>query len=260
METHHRVSVLHISSGDLWAGAEVQLFTLANALKNHTPTHVTLVLFNHGVLEQKLRNSGFAVHVLDESQLNGLQILWRLIKIIRKVQPDIVHTHRTKENILGSCAAFFSGNLPSLRTAHGAAEFKLAWHQLPKRLIHFMDYFCGRFLQKKIIAVSADLAVKLENAFPREKIDVIENGVDIDALLHDVSPAATLSSIQASTLKIGIAGRLVPVKRVDLFIEAAALLMQSRPDLDVSFHIYGDGPLRNTLENQLAALNQKQGT
>jgi len=60
------VKVLHISSGDLWAGAEMQLFTLANALKKNTSTIVTLILFNHGELEKKLLESNFHVIVLDE--------------------------------------------------------------------------------------------------------------------------------------------------------------------------------------------------
>ena len=50
------LSVLHIASGDLWAGAEVQLFTLAKALKNNTNTIVDIILLNHGILEKKLLN------------------------------------------------------------------------------------------------------------------------------------------------------------------------------------------------------------
>ena len=51
------VRVLHIASGDLWAGAEVQLFTLAKALKNNTNTIVDIVLLNHGIFRTKTAQS-----------------------------------------------------------------------------------------------------------------------------------------------------------------------------------------------------------
>ncbi len=78
------VNVLHIASGDLWAGAEVQLFTLAKALENNTNTKVHIILLNHGRLEKELISCGIDVTVLDESTLNGFQILHKLIHVIKK--------------------------------------------------------------------------------------------------------------------------------------------------------------------------------
>ena len=46
---------MHIVSGDLWAGAEVQLFTLATALQKLPEVALCIVLLNHGRLEEELR-------------------------------------------------------------------------------------------------------------------------------------------------------------------------------------------------------------
>ena len=173
------IRVLHIASGDLWAGAEVQLFTLAKALKDNTNTIVEIILLNHGMLEKKLLSSGINVIVLDESKLGGFAILWKLSRLINRIQPDVIHTHRIKENILGSVAARLNGNIPTLRTSHGAPEHTPLWKHLPKRTIHWLDYICGRYLQQAIVAVSEDLAEKLRNRFPSNKIHVIKNGVDL---------------------------------------------------------------------------------
>ena len=116
------IKVLHISSGDLWAGAEVQLFTLAKSLIKNSATQVDVILFNHGRLEQELLDSNINVIVLDETTLNSLQILRKIIHTIKIIHPDVIHTHRLKENILGSAAALLTGNTPTLRTAHGAPE------------------------------------------------------------------------------------------------------------------------------------------
>ncbi len=250
------IIALHISSGDLWAGAEVQLFTLAKSFKNITDTNIHIILFNHGLLEKQLLDNNINVIVFDESKLNGLQILRQIISTIKRIRPDVIHTHRVKENILGSMAALLAGNIPSLRTAHGAPEHNPAWFHIPKRLIMFLDWFCGRFLQKKIIVVSDDLAGILQKSFPVDKIKVIENGIDTTSVIKSVKSIKPDEKSSDNSFKVGIAGRLVPVKRVDIFIQAAQKMLNDHPELNISFHIFGDGPLRTKLE----VLNQRQKT
>ena len=253
-ETGH-LKILHVASGDLWAGAEVQLFTLAKALHTKSDTSVSAVLLNYGRLEQELRKAGIKVTVLDESKLNGFQILHMLIKLLKKQQPSIVHTHRGKENILGSIAAFIAGGTASLRTAHGAPEHHPSWRQYRKRIIYMLDWLCGRYLQRKIIAVSNDLASLLESNFPANQICVIENGIDLELTQKSQQPH-TSGGIGRDTFRVGLAGRLAPVKRVDIFIQTAAHLLKNYPGFNASFHIYGNGPMRSELER----LSRELGT
>ncbi|MBT8439936.1 MAG: glycosyltransferase, partial [Gammaproteobacteria bacterium] len=247
MDNNDSIRVLHIVSGDLWAGAEVQFYTLAKALRNIESMQLDVILLNHGTLEQKLRSKGINVVVHDESEYNGFQILQKLVSSIRKARPDIVHTHRIKENILGSIAALTTGS-PALRTAHGAPEHSFGWTQLLKKSFVFIDWFCGRFLQKKTIAVSEDLAKILQRSFPANRITVIENGIDIDAFNNLAYDASTSRNNTSIDLKIGLVGRLVPVKRIDIFIMVAQYMMLNRPDISCSFHIFGDGPMLEDLQ------------
>jgi glycosyltransferase involved in cell wall biosynthesis len=256
MDKSCHLKILHIASGDLWAGAEVQLFTLAKTLHSRMGAIVSVVLLNHGTLEQKLRKAGIQVVIIDESTLNGFQILHQLVRTIREQCPDVIHTHRIKENILGSIAAFVCGRIPCLRTAHGAPEHRPGWYHIPKRLILFLDWFCGRFLQRRIIAVSEDLAKILNDNFPSDQIRIIENGIDVESLIQSGEKSAPQPSAVQAPFKVGIVGRLVPVKRVDLFIKTARYLLDHHPDLEASFHIFGDGPLREELE----ALNREMKT
>jgi glycosyltransferase involved in cell wall biosynthesis len=253
MKTACTIHVLHIVSGDLWAGAEVQLFTLAKTLHGQPGTRVSVVILNHGMLEQKLKQAGIEVFVLDESTLNSFQILRQLIAHIHELKPDVIHTHRSKENILGSIAARLSDNIPTMRTAHGAPEHHPPWYRIPKRVILFLDWFCGHFLQKSIIAVSEDLAGILAKTYPSGKIQVIENGIDIEQVNQLVNNQSNAAKTKSDNFKIGIIGRLVPVKRIDLFIRTAHQLLEDHPELKPSFHIYGDGPLRD----ELVILNQQ---
>jgi glycosyltransferase involved in cell wall biosynthesis len=243
--------VLHIVSGDLWAGAEVQLFTLVKALIKNKDTTVEVILLNHGKLEKKLLSIGVSIIIIDESKLNSLTILWKLIRIIQQIKPDVIHTHRQKENILGSVAALLNSNIPTLRTSHGASEHSLSWKQLHKRVIFWLDVFCGRYLQRAIIE---DLAEKLKKDYPAHKIHVIENGIDlqeIDRHLAEKNPKHL-----TDTVNIGFAGRLVPVKRIDIILKTARYILDNYPELKTAFFIFGDGPLRDELE----LLNRKLKT
>jgi len=237
--------ILHIASGDLWAGAEAMLYTLAKTLYNEANTQVSVVILNPGKLEQKLRACGVTVHIIDESHNNNIRIFQQIDKIVSNIKPDVIHTHRTKENILGSIAAW-KNHIPSLRTTHGASEHAASWKQLPKRIIHSLDFFCGRYLQKAIIAVSEDLSEKLKKDLPTKKIHVIENGINLQEISRYIT--GKKSNNQSCTFNVGFAGRLVPVKRVDILIKTARHILDHYPKLNVAFHIYGDGPLHNKLK------------
>lgn len=241
------ISVLHIASGDLWAGAEVQMYTLVKTLNNNLHVPVTVVLLNHGKLERELKAIGINVYILDESQLNGLQIFFSLFRLIRRLSPDIIHTHRIKENILGSIAALLAGNISSLRTTHGSQEHPPSWLQPTKRLKYFLNWYCARFLQNKIIAVSDDLGVILKNDLPANKVIVIENGIDFEHITSQRHYKCDEPGETKKHFTIGVAGRLVPVKRLDIFIATARYMLDHHSDMKLRFHIYGEGPLLNEL-------------
>lgn len=240
--------VLHIASGDLWAGAEVQLYTLAKTLHHKTGTSVAVVLLNRGLLEKKLLDEGIPITVLDETQLNGPQILRRLVQVIKVLKPVVIHTHRMKENVLGSLAAWLAGGIPSLRTVHGAPEHTASWRTPHKWALNELDWLCARFLQQRIVAVSNPLGNALRKKLPPQKIVVIENGIDLATVAAPLSRSRNRGDGNRNPFRIGIAGRLVPVKRVDIFLHTAQLFRNRHPHVAASFHVYGDGPLRSELE------------
>jgi glycosyltransferase involved in cell wall biosynthesis len=247
------LKITHLASGDLWAGAEVQLFTLCDSLKNDFNQHIEVILLNDGELASRLRDIDIEVHILDESKLNTLTIILEVIRILKASEPHIVHTHRFKENIIGGLAAFFSGGIPSLRSCHGHAEHFHKWFRVHKRVLYFIEYIIGKFLQKKIVAVSEQLSESLEKIYPSTKVMVIENGVNTRSLQPFVKrPMMQHLTNEKVDYRIGLVGRLVEVKRVDKFIDFAEHWQKSS-NISCSFLIYGDGPLEKALKTQ--ALN-----
>ncbi len=245
---------MHIASGDLWAGAEVQLYTLASQQQRSADTRVSVVLLNPGRLQQALQARGINVIVVDENQHHAGSIFMQLLRILHKHRPDIVHTHRIKENILGGFAAWLRG-IPSVRTVHGASEHRPKWSQPHKQVQKFLDWFSGRFVQKAIIAVSSELAGKLATSFPHSHIKVIENGINIESTLNASQQATTQDATNDNNqFSVGIVGRLVEVKRIDLFIDIANIIADSHPNKAIQFKIYGDGPLLDEMQSYATRL------
>jgi len=241
--------ILHVASGDLWAGAEVQAFTLMAHLSRAPATEVAAVLLNDGRLAAKLRSADIEVHILDERHIGAVGILLRLRRVLQAWRPDVVHTHRVKEDILGALANRLGPNVPCVRTTHGGNERRpgRGTKSALNRAVFTLDRWCGRRLQQRIIAVSAELGEALSNSFGAAKVIVIENGIDAAAVRSERG-VAEFRAVAPEAVHIGIIGRLVEVKRVDLFIAMAVRLSTNGSGRTWQFHVFGDGPLRLTLE------------
>lgn len=255
-----RPKVLHIISGDLWAGAEVQAYTLLTSLRDNC--ELLAVLMNHGELADRLMQAGITVEIIDERHISSLTIFTRLCTIIRRFAPDIVHTHRQKENILGTIANSLASRFlhkqfwrrsAAVRTTHGASEHSVSGI---KKIQVWLDHFCGNYLQDAVISVSNDLATKLRSIFPERKIHVIENGIDVGKLQRAI-PAADIRAARPQAFHIGIVGRLEPVKRVDIFLNAAQQLL-SQTSNAIHFHVIGDGKLADELRSLSNSLELTQ--
>lgn len=235
------ISVIHIMEGAIWAGAEVQLYNLATALNRAGTCDFEVILLNHGILEQRLRDSNIPVTVYDESRLGTVALFFRIFSYLLRKRPCIVHAHKQKESILASFATSLLPGTICLRTIHGAYEPRIRSWQLHKRLIRFADLFCGRHIQRWIVSVSAELTGILVEYFPRNKIVTIENAIDTEAIEQQSHAPIDLPG-PIDCVRIAIVGRFVPIKRMDIFLYTAHHLIQSG-EQRACFYVLGDGPL-----------------
>jgi glycosyltransferase involved in cell wall biosynthesis len=241
--------ILHIISGDLWAGAEVQACTLISELARMPHTEVAAVVMNEGRLAGELCAVGIRVDVMNEQKLGPFQIWVRLCRVMKSWRPDVIHTHREKESILGMLANRACRNVPSVRTVHGGNEHTRAsgWRRTRIRMVTGLDRWCARVSRQRVIAVSRDLGIKLARDFPADRIVLIENGVAAESV-RAARGVAEFRTADPHSTHIGIVGRLVPVKRVDIYLETAAYLRRKCPKHPWRFHVFGDGPARSDLE------------
>jgi glycosyltransferase involved in cell wall biosynthesis len=242
------ITVTHIISGDLWAGAEVQVYNLCKALHASADVAVTAVVFNPGILRDKLIDLGVPLTLVDERTNGPLAIAKSIANHCKARNTDIVHTHGLKENVLGIIGKEMARVRYSVRTVHGNPEHRLSWQKPHKWLVNRLDNWLGRTRQQAIVAVSSQLTQLLEPMFPG-KVYKIFNFVDAPELRKKWLPKPARTSSQ---IRVGIVGRLVPVKRVDVFIRTIHLLLQQ--GIDCKGIILGDGPLRANLQTLAADL------
>ena len=234
------ISVVHLLSADLWAGAEVATFHLVRALTRRTEVDVRVVTLNHGELTQRLERSGVPVEVEPEAGRSFASLLPAVRR--RLAGADLVHAHRYKENLL----AALSGR-PWLSTQHGRPEpvrSVLPWAR--NRVYGELDRWVKRRSARTVIAVSKEIEVWLGRQIGSERVLRSWNGID-DPIQGEVPIPWT-----ERPLRVGIAARLSPVKNVELAIDA----ISACPGIELE--IVGDGPEREHLERQIEALGASQ--
>jgi glycosyltransferase involved in cell wall biosynthesis len=243
-------TVLHIFSGDLWAGAEVVIFNLLRHLNESAGLRVVALSLNEGVLTEKLRAAGVTTYVIPEARHSFAAILFRAARLFRDKRVSVIHSHRYKENLLAWLLAGWIGASDVITTIHGLPEpaNTSAREARAVRRRTRLDYaVVKRF--RCAVAVSEEMKGVLirEHGFQSSRLRVIHNGAAIPP--HLDAPA----SVNGEPFHIGTVARLVPVKGLDLFLDAAAAIRREAPL--VRFSILGDGPLRGELVQKAVDLN-----
>lgn len=238
--------ILHVVSGDLWAGAESQFFQLVGALNVRPEVSVRAVVMNPGILVDRLEARGVQVDQFDERRESALMLARRLCRIARECRPAIIHTHRRKEHIIGGLAALASGAC-AVATIHGRRESDHSWWKVRPALLSGLERIILGRVHSRIVAVSDELAGHL--ARHNEVVVVIPNGIDVE-FIRRTGIGHQLELPGRPGGRLAFIGRLEPVKRVDRVVRMLEALHASEPGR-WSLFIIGEGSTREAIEVQV---------
>ncbi|MDC0661939.1 glycosyltransferase family 4 protein [Marinobacter sp. SS21] len=244
--------VTHIVSGDLWAGAENQVYNLFVGFQSIHSIRPTAVLFNEGVLSRRLKALGVPVTIVDENQSGGVAMVRAISRHCREYQTDILHTHGFKENILGTLAKWLARVPKSVRTVHGNQETPKSLRNPVSWAINALDHLLNEKAHQAIIAVSIELQSKLEQVYSGRVVK-ISNFIDVDTVRKGKEQQRPIGQ---RPINLGFVGRLVALKRADLFISAVRQLNDQ--GLDCRGTILGDGPQLADLQSLAMTLNANE--
>ncbi len=140
-------------------------------------------------------------------------------------------------NIFALPAAAVAGVPVRIGSRRGLNPDRTRWHRLAQQASY-------RFADRIVANSEAVARGMRESKVAARRVVVIPNGLDV-ARFRPVGRAGGIR-------RIGTLARLHPVKGLDTFLEAVALL--HRDHFEVEAQIVGDGPQRAGLERQAAAL------
>ncbi len=183
-----------------------------------------------------------------------LASLLRIVRLLRREKPDIVHTHTAKAGVLGRVAALLTGVPIRIHTYHGHI-FQGYFGRPATRVIIMIERMLNRFTTR-VIAISPSQANDLVQTFRvarREQIAVIRTGFDV-ASLRDVDrgrgQARHELGVGDDESLVVWAGRLVAIKNLPLLLEVVRL---ARRNPQLKFLVVGEGPLWPMVEKAAKA-------
>ena len=221
------MKVLHVITGLDAGGAELQLAMLVRRTR-HDPDVVAL--YNAGPVADMIRGAGVTVLDLGMTSNTQLSALLRLRRIIRAGRYDVVHAHLYRSQVYARPAARLAGTPVVLTTEHSIGETHIERRKMTLGVRAL--YLASELFSDATIAVSDVVRERLVRwGVPAAKITVIPNGLDVDQLAFDPDARERVRAqfgIAHGTYVIGALGRLDPMKRVDLTMEAAKPVLGER--------------------------------
>ncbi len=185
-----------------------------------------------------------------------LGTLLALYRLIRREQPDIVHTHTAKAGFVGRLAARLAGVRVVLHTFHGHV-FSGYFSPRKTQLFLALERVCAR-LTTRIIVISAEIQRQIVETYricSLQKTVVLPIGFDLQQFAqtrHGAGGFRAANAIPEGVPLVGIVGRMVPIKNHALFLRAAKIVHDARSE--VRFVLIGAGELRPEIEAQVVRL------
>jgi glycosyltransferase involved in cell wall biosynthesis len=211
------------------------------------------LLKSGGILLPEFQAIGVRPYVLNSFKKYDFTIPFKLSKMIKHKQYDIIHAHNLMCAIYATQAAkkIKNKNIKVFFTIHGFRK-KVNKYYLPLKHKLLIKYLYHN--QINFIAVSEEVRNYLESilGITREYSILLYNGIDFKKL--DTTEAdENLIKFIGDDFCIGMIGRFCDVKDYPTLIQAAALVLREFPK--TKFVLVGDGPERIIIENLIRNLN-----
>ncbi|MDD5130142.1 MAG: glycosyltransferase [Candidatus Omnitrophica bacterium] len=231
------------------AGAQNQLVSLAIALKNKGWDIGIISMIPPQAYLAELKEQNIFVYSLDMQRGKiDWRALFRLVKILKKVHPDILHCHMVHANLLGRIARIFVSIPVVVSSAHNVYEGgreRNWWYRLT-------DFLCDMTTQVSKDGVRRYVACKMVNP---KKIAFLPNGIDIQKFNENLK----IRQQKREELKIGqyfvwlAVGRFDEAKDYGNMISAFSVLHRDSPNNILL--IAGDGDLRFSIGELVSKKN-----
>lgn len=184
-----------------------------------------------------------------------LLALARLVALIRRLRPAIVHTHTSKAGFLGRLAARLGGVPAVIHQPHGHVFYGY-WGPRTSGMYVRLERLAARWTDRIVTLTERGTEEHLAHGIGRpEQFVTVPSGVPVEALVAAAPSRAEARARQGlpdeAFVIVGV-GRFVRVKGFDLLVAALPHVAAAVPG--ALLVLIGDGPERAALAAQAAAL------
>ncbi len=183
-----------------------------------------------------------------------LLALLQLFLLLKRIAPDIVHTHSFKAGVLGRIAARLAGVRKIVHTYHGFS-FSPVCSKLRKKVFILLERILNTFTTRLILVSREDLENGIkEKLFRQDRASLIYSGFDFQPFKKSYNKEEERErfGIPKQSFVCGVIAPFKPQKNLLFLVDVAAIVVQRFPD--VLFFIAGDGGLRQKLEKKVNEL------
>lgn len=233
-----KIKVLYVITSTGFGGAERLLLSYLKLLdRSKYDFYVCSLREKPDDLQKELSEYSHLINLKIKNKFNVL-VVPKLIKVINRIEPDIIHTHLFQARFYTTIAHFFSKKPILITHKHNNVN-------LIKHNIFIILEMISIFFNDKVIAISNAVAqslIKLEFV-PSKKIFILHNGIDFQKF-YKIADNKPISS--SSKITIGVVCRLERQKGILYLLLAMKIILAKFPT--AKLEIVGDGSLLEELE------------
>lgn len=175
--------------------------------------------------------------------ISEIATLFRLVGTLRRLQPDIVHTHMAKAGVIGRLAAVIARVPIRIHTYHGhllhgyfspfvTRVFNSVERRLRRLTAHF--FVVGEATRRDLVRERLITEMSSTTIMPPAR----------NLRVHERAEARHRLALPNDRVIVGFVGRLTAIKRPDRFLRLADSIPEA------TFVLVGNGPLRDQVVAQ----------
>jgi glycosyltransferase involved in cell wall biosynthesis len=238
-------------------GAQINtVYTYENLDENQF--EVYLLSGPGGILTDKIKKKEHFFIVKDLvrqiNPLKDLKAFFQVKRILKKIKPDIVHTHSSKAGIIARTAAFFLRVPVIIHSVHGFS-FSPLQSFLKRTFYVTAEKVVSRLTSHFIFVSNDDIETGKKKKLIKENYSLIRSGFPFKKFVTKSPDTASLRekhNIKETDFVCGTIAPFKPQKGLFHLIEIAEKVLKSgKNKKNVVFMINGDGDLRETIEVKL---------
>ncbi len=235
------MKIVHIITDLDTGGAEMSLYKLLASIDRNIFNVAVVSLIDEGTIGKQIKKLNISVYSIGMKRGVPTPLgIWKLIKIIRKLQPDLIQGWMYHGNVASFLVAKMSGGRPRVCWNIRHSVYDIAYEKQLTRMLIKLGTFLSNRVDTVIYNSSVSRGQHEKLGYDTARSVVVPNGFDTAIFRPDENARHSVRrelGVADSVALVGLIGRYHPMKDHENFLRAAKIILSH--DKDVRFLLAG---------------------